>query len=116
MSVVGQNAAQFRPQPVLGILLEAIVLIILFIRDAGAETSSPLIQPKTDAVLKVFTLPGFTDTFLHLRLGLVKELSQNYGLNLHVAPDQTVDHAQLLPLVDEIHLHLGPDSIFKMLD
>ena len=36
----------------------------------------------------------------------MKELSQNDGLNLHIAPDQTVDHAQLLSLVDEVHLHL----------
>ena len=33
----------------------------------------------------------------------MKELSQDNGLDLHVAPDQTVDEAELLALVGEVH-------------
>ena len=40
VSMVGQYARQFGPEPILGILLETIILIILLIRDAGAESSS----------------------------------------------------------------------------
>ena len=51
---------------------------------------------------------------LHLRLGLVEELPQDNRLDLDVAPDQTVDEAQLLPLVYEIDLdvlvRLEPDE------
>ena len=93
MSVVGQYAPQFGPEPILGILLETIILIILLVRDAGAESSSFQFNHACSMKPLCITLPGLTEMLLHLRLGLMEELPQDNCLNLDVAPDQTVDEA-----------------------